>query len=141
MNSPPDRVAGILVNRLARRLWGALGQFAPHPPIIVRVTGKGGRAGGRARWQPQPLITLRIGTRCDRAAVMMVLLHELTHVAVGPNVEPHGLAFNELLVKAAAVVWRVVVPTRGLGYKPSHALEGALRAMLGRTRMEACGVN
>lgn len=132
MSSHPDRVAGILVNRLARRLWGALGQFAPHPPIVVRRTGERGRAGGKARRQPPALVTLRIGNDCDRAAVMMVLLHELTHIALGPYVEPHGRAFNDLLVKVAAAVWRVSVPTRGLGYKPSRALETALRAMLTR---------
>lgn len=131
------RVAGILVNRLARRLWGALGQLGPHPPIIVRATGKRGRAGGRARRQPPVLVTLRIGNDCDRAAVMMVLLHELTHIALGPNVEAHGRAFNELLVRVAARVWRVSVPTRGLGYKPSRALETTLREMLNRARRRA----
>ena len=144
VSSSPDRVAGILVNRLARRLWGALGQFAPHPPIVVRWTGRRGRAGGRARRQPPQLVTLRIGDDCDRAALMMVLLHELTHVALGPHVAAHGREFNTLLTRVAAVVWRVSVPTRGLGYKPSRALETALRAMLNRrarTGAEALDVN
>lgn len=129
-NSDSVRVAGIILHRLARRLWGVLGQTGPHPRIVTQPMAKSGRVGGRVRWQPRPVITLRIGRHCDRASLMMVLLHELTHVAVGPIIEPHGRFFNELLVKSAAVVWRVSVPTRGFGYKPSRALEIALREML-----------
>jgi hypothetical protein len=134
------------VRALARRCWTALVDVAfpkttflgdaasllDIPEIVLRrsklhprqASGRGGRR----------RITLRIGFEATRAAVEMLVLHELAHSANARNGGrrdgPHGPSFNRILSGASVKLFELGLPIQS-GYGPSRFLERTLAKRYG----------
>lgn len=98
------------------------------PPIVVRtdlkIVGPTGPANGCC-WDDAPECRIDIAAELDdRAEILAVLLHELVHAAVGPDLGHNG-AFRPLFVR----VGFVGMPT---GYEASQELQKRLQEVARR---------
>lgn len=115
-------VAGLDVRQLARQCWRALQQTGhcragrAVPTLYVKRTTRGSRGYAHAHGSCQ----LYFGEDADQAKVKELVLHELTHQAVGVS-HWHDAVFNGALADAAHALWGYP-GGGGEGYSGSHAL-------------------
>jgi hypothetical protein len=85
-------------------------------------------------WRDYGYATVTLGT--NRAEALEVVLHELVHLAVGPDVRGHGAEFHQLLMAAARQAWPSMrfgfdqVRPGGDAYLPDGVIVVALRTQL-----------
>lgn len=124
-------VAGVDLRQTAARFWAVLHHATRVPPmptlIVRRSASRHGvdNAPGHA-WHRSQRITMTFGHEVDRATVLSLLLHELSHLAVGRG-HAHGETYNRRMSEAAIRLWDVGLPICR-GYGPSRFLTQALRA-------------
>jgi hypothetical protein len=133
---------GVDIRRFAKRCWIAL-TTAKYPngmSTIGQLTWRMPKIGlTRSTLHPKQAaghgaprrVTLRFGHMTTRAAVEMVVLHELCHAVRGRGEGGwHDAEFNRLMSKASIELFDIGLPI-GSGYGPSRFLERALAKRYG----------
>ena len=124
------RVEGVHVLKLAKQCWKALffGRGDGWMGWIPQIYLKRSKRPSRGWAYRHGTVQLYAGSDCDAAKIRELVLHEMTHHAVGLD-HSHDTRFNGALADAAHKLWGYP-GGGGEGYSGSRALEQWLREQL-----------